>query len=225
MYVHSDCVCVSVRIVALVCINNEIIVKCIRFFDDGKTPSLRKSHPRHYAFLPGTTSVNGKRWAVFLQWWTCARLGSATRMLDADVVGDLSPYDKMLYRQLREFTDVLLLKQTDPLHMFQTRLRSMHNLGMLNLSLATIDENDKVHQLRVKYRSSVCRLREANKRTQAATERARRAENEKSKMQKLLKVAIGQVAAFRSDYPEWVPPEKMLLPKPQDEEFRVLFEV
>ena len=146
-------------------------------------------------------------------------------MLNADVVGDLSADDKNLYNQLRQFNDVLLLKQMDPLHVFQTRLRSMHNLGMLNLSLGIIDEKDKVHQISVKYRSLVCRVREANKRTQAATNHARREENEKLKIQKLLDVAKAQVAAFRSDYPEWVPPESLLLPKPQDEEFRVLFAV
>ena len=82
----------------------------------------------------------------------------------------------------------------------------MHNLGMLNLSLslAIIDEKDEVHQMRVKYRSLVCCVCEANKRAQAATERARRVENENLKIQKLLEVAKRQVVSFRSDYPEWV---------------------
>ena len=157
--------------------------------------------------------------------WSRQDLGSATRMLQVSSVKDLSTKDRCFFKCLRKYHDVLLLHEDDPLHVFQTRLQSMHNLGILNLSFACINENDTVHNLMSKKRSADCRAREANKRAKRVEVRASRLEAENTKIRKLLRVAESQVAAFRSSHPEWVPPEKVLLPKQQDDELNVLFKV
>ena len=157
--------------------------------------------------------------------WSRQDLGSATRLLDVSSVKDLNDKDRLFFQHLRKYHDVLFLNNDDPLYVFQTRLQSMHNLGILNLSFATIDEHDTVHKLISKKRSAECRAREANKRTKRAESRATRAEEENMKMQKLVRIAESQVAAFRSSHPEWIPPVKTLLPKQQHEEFSILFKV
>ena len=52
---------------------------------------------------------------------------------------DLTAREQELLCHLREFHDVLILQKTDPLHMYQTRLRSLHQMGMINLSLPNQD--------------------------------------------------------------------------------------
>ena len=98
-------------------------------------------------------------------------------------------------------------------------------MGILNLSLTTLDEHDKLNRQIAKNRSAVSRIREANKRVVRANDRATRVEKENDNLKKLLKIAESQVAAFRTDHPEWAPPDKVLLPKDQHSQCSVLFKV
>ena len=141
------------------------------------------------------------------------------------MASDLSATTRTFYKEMRHYHDVLRLQITDPLYKFQTRLRSLHAMGILNLSLATFDKSDNLQFQIAKNRSLVSRLREANKRTAIANNRARRAEEENEKSKKLLKVAESQVAAFRTEHPDWTPPDKVLLPKEQHNQCSVLFKV
>ena len=146
-------------------------------------------------------------------------------MLNVSSVQDLSFQGKILLQWLRHQADVLLLHGDDPWHAFQNRLKIMHKMGILNLSLVTMTDEDTIPRLQQKNRSLVCRLREANKRTSRANLRANRAEQKLAEVEKILQKARAQVAAFRAAHPEWVPPEKTLLPKQEDKEYAILFRV
>ena len=152
-------------------------------------------------------------------------LCSATRILDVSSEKYLRDDDKLFVKQLRQYHDVLFLEADDAIGMYQKRLRKMHNLGILNLSFTPIDEKDELHLVLASKRSLVCRLREANKKTKQAIARATKAEKAVAKTKKLLEIARAQVAAFRAEHPEWIPPKKLLLPKAQDEAFNCLFKV
>ena len=146
-------------------------------------------------------------------------------MLNVSSVQDLGFHEKILLQWLRHEADVLLLHADDPWHAFKNRLKTMHKVGILNLSLATITDEDTIPQLTHKNRSLVCRLREANKRVSRANLRATRTEQKLAEVEKILAKAKSQVVAFRAAHPEWVPPEKKLLPKQESKEYGILFRV
>ena len=101
----------------------------------------------------------------------------------------------------------------------------MHNLGILNLSFAPIDEKDELQQAMTEKRSLVCRLREANKKIKQLTTRNNEVEETLIKTKMFLGVAESQVTAFRVDHPEWTPPDNLLLSKDHQEDFTNLFQV
>ena len=133
--------------------------------DDGSEVPCSSPVRRHYAFRRDVTLVYGPRWAEFLQMVTEQRshLCSATRMLDVSSEKDLRDEDRLFMKKLRQYHDVLFVEEGDSFGIYQERLRKMHNLGILNLSFAPIDEKDELQQAMAEKRSLVCRLREANK--------------------------------------------------------------
>ena len=143
-------------------IRNVDVVPDATFFDD-RTEARKKPH-RHYAFQTNTTQViSENRWATFLNYWSARDLATATNLLSAQVYADLSPAERELLRVLRTFNDVLLLEADDPLHQYQIRLRSLHRMGMLNLSLPHQDARH-LSSVEAQKRSLVARLRESKKR-------------------------------------------------------------
>ena len=85
--------------------------------------------------------------------------------MSAQVYADLRAEEKEFLRVIRTFNDVLLLHADDPLHQYQIRLRSLHRMGMLNLSLPHQDAR-YLSSLAAQKRSLVASLREAKKRDQ-----------------------------------------------------------
>ena len=74
--------------------------------------------------------------------------------------------------------DVLLLDKEGSLHEYQIRLRTLHNLGMINLSLVIVNENTPLSHLQSAKHSLQCKLREANKRAVRANAEDARANKE-----------------------------------------------
>lgn len=152
-------------------------------------------------------------------------LCSATRMLHVSSEQDLRNEDRLFIKQLRQYHDVLFVDEFDSFDVYKERLRKMYQLGILNLSFAPIDEQDELLRALAAKRSLVSRLREANKKNKKLMARVKAAEEECAKAKKISKIAEAQVAAFRLEHPEWTPPENLLLPKDQQEDFASLFQV
>ena len=106
------------------------------------------------------------RWATFLNHWSSADLACATNLVCAHVCADLSADEHELLYTLRQFHDVLLLSKKDPLHAYQMRLRTLHRLGIINLSLPRADAS--LSHLYSRKRSLESSLRESKKRTARA---------------------------------------------------------
>ena len=81
-------------------------------------------------------------------------------------MADLNMKEQDLLHSLRKFHDVLLLKKKDPLHAYQMRLRTLHRLGMINLSVHR--EDASLAQLLSRKRSLEASLRESRKRNSRA---------------------------------------------------------
>ena len=108
------------------------------FFDDGTV--ARNKPQRHYAFREGIKPlVAENKWATFLNFWNADNLASASNLVCTHVCADLNADEQDLLWTLRKFHDVLLLKKDDPLYAYQMRLRSLHRLGMINLSFTRSD--------------------------------------------------------------------------------------
>ena len=134
-----------------------------RFYDDGSP--ARKRPQRHYAFREDSPPlVSENKWARFINFWSRSDLSNATNLVCGHVCADLTADEQDLLFNLRKFADVLLLKEDDPLHAFQMRLRSLHRLGMVNLSLPS--SNASLSQLLARKRSLEASLRESKKRNQ-----------------------------------------------------------
>ena len=91
-------------------------------------------------------------------------LTTVTGMVRAGVYADLNTDQREMLGWLRtHYHDVLLLKENDPLHAYQNRLRLLWSYGMINLSLDST--NGVLSALRRKQRSLTSRLREAVKKS------------------------------------------------------------
>ena len=204
------------------------------YFDDRTL--ARKSPHRHYAFRTNEKQVvSENRWATFLNFWTAADLAIATNMLSAQVYADLRADEQEFLRVLRSFCDVLLLRKEDPLHQYQIRLRSLHRMGMINLSLPHQDAR-YLSALEAQNRSLVARLREAKKREQRdqttmnnmrasiddLSSRAIEAEHKVIQQDKLLARAQTQLQQFQLLHPDWIP-EHEVLNEEDDADARKIF--
>ena len=135
-------------------------------FDDGTTARIRPH--RHYAFREGVKpQVSENSWATFLNAWDSRDLSTATNLVCAHVIADLDADEQELLWTLRKFHRVLLLDKDDPLCAYQMRLRSLHRLGMINLSFARPDAS--LALLMARKRSLEASLRESRKRNERAT--------------------------------------------------------
>ena len=128
----------------------------------------------------------------------------------AGVYSDLRAGERQLLRMLRQYADVLLLKAHDPLHSFQTRLRTLWSYGFINLSLGKATQ---LNALQKKQRSLVAKLREARKKINrqqqylgAHMKRADEAESELENIKSCLVRAHEQLARFKAAHPDWKPP-------------------
>lgn len=190
------------------------------FWDDG-SPAYSGTK-RHYAFRKGKKpEVSENRWAEFLNLWDAHDLNTATNLVQAHVFADLDGEGMSMLRTLRSFHDVLLVQADDPLHVFQTRLRTMHNYGMINLSMARQHTSTSLVALGRQQRSLKAKLREARKRLTCVSksaeyqrERADCADAEVQRQRELLRKkdrllarAKAQMDAFKVSHPDWEPPE------------------
>lgn len=200
-----------------------------RFFDDHS--KARHQPQRHYAFRKDHKPIMSEnRWATFLNEWTAYDLGTATNLVCAHVCADLTADEHELLVTLRRFHDVLLLDEKDPLHAYQTRLRSLHQLGMINLSFPR--PNELISQLLREKRSLVARLREANKRnvrTEKALKNVRNQcvslQEQLDERQRQLVRAQAQLMSFRSLNPDWTPPDKEELTEQDHDDATKMFNV
>ena len=177
--------------------------------------------------------MSENKWARFLHTWGAKDLGTATSLVNAHVFADLDSEERALLQVLRKYHDVLLLKQDDSLQMYQTRLRSLYKLGILNLSLpacSSPEEGSSMSNLLRKQRSLVARLREANKRH---TRAVRTAEYHRTKCSevtteldnkaRLLRQAKTRLKELQSR-PDYVEPNPLELDEDLDEQAAKVFE-
>ena len=199
-----------------------------RFWDD--TTKAQHNPKRQYAFRKGVKPlVSENKWARFLNDWSIRDLETATGMVTAGVYADLNQDQRDMLAWLRNhYHDVLLLGREDPLHSYQTRLRTLWAYGMINLSLGST--NPALTRLRRKQRSLTAQLRESRKKVARLdgalikqVQRAERAEAELAKQKKLLVKAQAQVRAFKMAHPDWRPPTDVLLVPDDDKDAREVF--
>ena len=190
-------------------------------FDDGTDARIKPQ--RHYAFNSTRDPVvSENKWATFLNFWSASDLGTATNLLCAHVCADLTSREHELLSHLRKFHDVLLLQEDDPLCAYQTRLRSLHQMGMLNLSLPKQD--GLLSKMFAEKRSLVARLREANKRNtrhestiDAKTRELNEVKERMAEQERLLEQAQVQMQQFMSSHPDWNP-EVVDLTSPENDD-------
>ena len=199
-----------------------------RYWDD--TTKAHYKPKRQYAFRKGTRPlVSENKWARFLNDWSITDLEVATGLVTAGVYADLNVKQRDMLSWLRNhYHDVLLLDREDPLHSYQTRLRTLWSYGMINLSLGST--NPALARLQRTQRSLTAQLREVRKKSarldSALTkqvQRAERAEAEVVKQEKLLVQAQAQVNAFKLTHPDWSPPEDVLLIPDDDKDAKEIF--
>ena len=199
------------------------------YWDDGTKAKYRPR--RHYAFRKGVAPVvSENKWIEFLNRWTPEELGTATGLVQAGVYSDLNESQRHLLQILRtNYADVLLLKSDDPLHVYQTRLRTLWGYGMLNLSLPS---NTPLSQLKRQLRSVTAQLRESKKRTarwkQSAKRHSDRADVAEAKLraqEAILRKAKAQLQAFRTTHPDWQPPPGEFLLPQQNEDAEDIFRI
>ena len=182
---------------------------CCRYFDDGT--KARHKPPRHYAFRKQAKSIVAEnRWASFLNHWSSNDLAVATSLVCAHVCADLHADEQDLLHSLRKFHDVLLLKRKDPLHAYQMRLRTLHRLGIINLSVHR--EDASLAQLLSRKRSLEASLRESRKRTARAEKTIDNMRAKCDSMQTnldncklMLQQARANLQEFKSLHPDWTP--------------------
>ena len=56
---------------------------------------------------------------------------------------DLTKQEKEFYVALREYNDVLFLKESAGLKQYQQTLRQMHSLGLINLHVTTVEHDQR----------------------------------------------------------------------------------
>lgn len=147
---------------------------------------------------------------------------------------DLDEEQRELLRVLRSFHDVLLLNEDDSLQMYQTRLRSLYRLGMINLSLPSFSlpgDGSSVSNLLRKQRSLVARLREANSRYDRAVKTAEyyrcnweKCSAELQDNQFMLRQAHARFEEFKASHSDWTAPEDVELDADLDEEAVKIFQ-
>ena len=199
------------------------------FWDDGTDARVKPQ--RHYAFRTDRKPmVSENRWATFLNHWTSTDLACATNLVCAHVYSDLSCQELDLLHTLRVFHDVLLLKKDDPLHAYQMRLRSLHRMGIVNLSLARADAS--LSKLLSRKRSLEAQLRESRKRTQRAEATISRIRSEYNLLEtkladrdRLLAEAESKLLKFRTSHPNWNPEESETLTESDHDQAVKMFEV
>ena len=182
--------------------------KYYRFYDDGVTVA-RKRPQRHYAFRQGSPPlVSENKWASFINFWSRADLANATNLVCAHVCADLTADEQDLLFNLRKFADVLLLQKDDPLHVYQMRLRSLHRLGIVNLSLSSSDA--AMAQLLARKRSLEASLRESKKRNQRHKATISRMnmttvelEEQLQSRDRLLRQARAKLKEHQAMHPDW----------------------
>ena len=198
------------------------------YWDDGTRAS--KNPKQKYAFRKGVKPlVSENKWARFLNDWSIQDLSTATGLVRAGVYSDLNEDQREMLGWLRShYHDVLLLKEDDPLHVYQNRLRLLWSYGMINLSLEST--NGLLSALRRKQRSLNSQLREAKKKSRRLesclvkqVQRAEHAEAEVEKQKRLLSKAKAQLRAFRSKHPDFRPPSDVLLVPDDDQDARDIF--
>ena len=180
-----------------------------RYYDDGS--KARERPQRHYAFREGSPPlVSENRWETFLNYWNSDDLASATNLVCAHVVADLTMNEQDLLCNLRQFADVLLLDKQDPLHVYQTRLRSLNRLGILNLSLSSSDAS--LSQLLARKRSLEASLREAKKRNRRHMKTIEKMhlttanlEEQLQSKDRLLAHAQAKFMEYKTMHPDWKP--------------------
>lgn len=199
------------------------------FWDDGT--DARVAPQRHYAFrIDHKTVVSENRWVTFLNHWSKADLACATNLVCAHVYSDLSSKELDLLRTLRVFHDVLLLKKDDPLHAYQLRLKSLHRMGIVNLSLARADAS--LSKLLARKRSLEASLRESRKRTKRAQETIDRMRTDYNLLEtklddnnRLLAEAERKLLKFRNSHPNWNPADPETLTDEDHDQAAKIFDV
>jgi len=200
------------------------------FWDDGTVAKVKPR--RHYAFRTcNKPVVSENRWATFLNHWTSTDLACATNLVCAHVCSDLSCEEHDLLRTLRVFHDVLLLEKDDPLHSYQMRLRSLHRMGILNLSLPR--EDASLAQVMARKRSLEASLRESRKRNERAkltmskmSEAYSTLEADRDAHQRLLSLAQSKLKAFQTLHPSYTHEEDVTLTDKDDgDAFHIFAEV
>ena len=126
------------------------------YFDDGSPTSERaRSKDRYYMknnSISSQSSISLVEWGRFLSLWSVNDLDAASRILRVSSVHDLSDDETDLLRTLRtQYSHLLFLDPTAPLHKYQRVLRDMHNYGILNLHLTPVARGD-----RAKWEVSLC---------------------------------------------------------------------
>ena len=81
------------------------------------------------------------RWYEFLHGLTREHLDSGARMLQVSCISDLDKSAMEFLSLLRDYSDVLLLGREDPWTAYQTQLKKLHDLDMLNLSLTPFERD------------------------------------------------------------------------------------
>lgn len=178
--------------------------------------------------------MSENKWATFLNMWGAKDLGTATNLVTAHVFADLDAQQRDLLKVLRTFHDVLLLNQDDSLELYQTRLRSLYKLGIINLSLPSCslpEDGSSMANLLRKQRSLVARLREANKRHARAVKTAdhfrtkwSECSEELKHNQCMLRQAQARLEEFKACHPDWEPPKDMELDEHMDEQAAKVFQ-
>lgn len=118
-------------------------VHCCRYYDDGTVATSEFSVDRHYA-VRHDNKISVVDWAHFLDLWSVEDLDSAARIVKVSTVHDLNKSDSKLLEILRnQYSHLLLLKPDDPFKQYQKQLRRLNALGILNLHVPTVEDNER----------------------------------------------------------------------------------
>jgi len=78
------------------------------------------------------------RWYQFLHRLKPYQLDVGARMLQAGDISDIDEAGMQFLNHCREYHDVLLLNKNAPWSSYQTTMRRLHQLGIINLSLTLV---------------------------------------------------------------------------------------
>ena len=114
-----------------------------RYCDDGSVATSDRSVDRHYA-VRQDNKVSVVDWGRFLDLWSVDDLDSAARMVKVETVHDLDRAETKLLSILRnKYAHLLFLKPDDPFKLYQRQLRKLNALGILNLYIPPVEDDER----------------------------------------------------------------------------------